>query len=124
MANPARIPGKRGARKPDPTRYVPTLEHYLRPWEGPVAAGVFLPPAVGDIDRLTKVTDWPMYCNGPDPANPPEIPDGVGDCTIAEKAHSFAAMRVYAGFPEPSFASREIIAAYSACGGYVLGDES
>jgi hypothetical protein len=65
-----------------------------------------------------------MYCNGPDPANPPEIPDGVGDCTIAEKAHSFSAMRVYAGYPEPSFTSEEIIKAYSSCGGYVLGDES
>lgn len=124
MSNPTRTPGKRGALKPDPTRYVPTLEHYLRPWEGPIAAGVFLPPATGDIDRLTRVADFPMYCNGPDPANPPEIPDGVGDCTIAEKAHSFSAMRVYAGYDEPSFSSTEIIKAYSACGGYVLGDES
>jgi hypothetical protein len=127
MANPARVPGKRGANKPDPTRFVPTFEHYLRPWEGPVTTGPLraaLPPAFGDIDRRTRVPDFPMYCNGPDAANPPQIPDGVGDCTIAQQAHSFAAMRVYAGFDEPAFSSAEIIGVYSACGGYVLGDES
>jgi hypothetical protein len=42
----------------------------------------------------------------------------IGDCTIAEKGHQFAAMCVYAGYPEPLFHDKEIIAAYSAVSGY------
>ena len=33
-------------------------------------------------------------------------------------------MSAYAGHPEPVFGNMEIIRAYSACGGYVLGDEN
>jgi hypothetical protein len=135
MANEQRRPGKRGANPRDERRNYPVLEHFLRPWEGPVASRVLpigalttdqLPPvpATMDVDRASNVGDWPMYCNGPDPSNPPEIPDGVGDCTIAERCHSFSAQRVYAGFPEPSFHSSTVIQRYSQWGGYVLGDES
>jgi hypothetical protein len=115
VANDSRTPGKYGALPRDPARYVPTLEHYLRPWEGAIAAsattsgglGVPLPPAAGDINRESRVTDWPMYGN-----------DAIGDCTIAEKGHQFAAMRVYAGYDEPLFGDEQIVAAYSAVSGY------
>jgi len=109
MANPDRVPGKKGALPRDPVRYVPILEHYLRPWEGPIKDT--LPPAMGDIDRESKVKDWPMYLN-----------DQLGSCTIAEKGHQFGAMRVYAGFPEPLFSEAEILTAYSAVSGYIPGD--
>lgn len=133
MSNPTRTAGKRGRLPRDPHRYVPTLEHYLRPWEGPVVSQQslppgflttgLLPPATGDVDRETQVSDWPMYINGPDPANPSYAPSGLGDCTIAGICHAFSAMAVYAGFPEPSFTSDAIVTAYSACGGYVPGDQ-
>jgi hypothetical protein len=92
---------------------VPVLEEYLRPWEGPVAArpaehvAGILPPAIGEVDRETRVTDWPMALN-----------DQIGDCTIAAAEHFFAAMRVYAGYPEPSFADDATVTAYSAVSGY------
>lgn len=134
MANSARTPGKHGWLPRSPHRRVPVLEHYLRPWEGRIhSANPLLPamstrqllqPAVGDIDRETAVTDWPMYVNGPDPLNPDYAPDGLGDCTIAGICHAFAAMAVYAGYPEPMFSTDAIVAAYSACGGYVRGDAS
>jgi len=131
MANPDRVPGKKGVLWRDPERYVPVLEHYLLPYQGPLALKTAIsqeaiPPVLPSqtIDRASLVSDWRMYCNGPDPSNPPQIPDGVGDCTIARAAHSFTAMSAYAGHPEPVFGNMEIIRAYSACGGYVLGDEN
>jgi len=126
MANDARTPGKRGWKPRDPRKRVPILERYLRPWEGALggASPEPLPAAFGNIDRETAVADWPMYVNGPDPANPSFAPDGLGDCTIAGICHSFSAMAVYAGFPEPLFSSAAIVTAYSACGGYVPGDPS
>lgn len=103
MANPARTPGKRGRLPRDPARFAPRLEDYVH---GPLrAAG--LPPASGAIDRCSQVSDWPMYAN-----------DQIGDCTIAGAAHMFAAMCVYAGYPEPEFSDQEIITAYSAVSGY------
>ena len=109
MANPARIPGKRGKLPRDLTRFAPRLEDYVR---GPLrVAG--LPPASGVIDRCTQVSDWPIYGN-----------DVLGDCTIAGAAHMFAAMAVYAGYAEPVFSDQEIVKAYSAVSGYVPGDPS
>ena len=110
MANPDRVPGKKGHLPRDPDRYVLTLEHYLRPWEGQVASA--LPAAPGDVDRETAVTDWPMYLN-----------DQLGDCFWAGSGHSFTAQRVYAGYPEVHFSDAAIQAGYESTG-YVPGDPS
>ena len=151
MANPGRTPGRYGLKPRDPDRRVPILEHYLRPWEGPVAprsrsggmttfcnggtitlgaggGGAYsapqpLPPAQGDINRLTAVTDWPMYANGPDPSNPSYAADGLGDCFWAGSGHMFTALRVYAGFPEVHFSSAAIVKGYESTG-YVPGDST
>lgn len=130
MANPDRRPGKFGRQPPKPGVYTPRAEHYLLPWEGPLSSAPaqgqspYLPPAKGTVDRASLVTDWHMYVNGPDPANPPYAPDGLGDCTIATSAHAFTAMCAYSGQPVPVFSSTAIVAAYSACGGYQDGNES
>lgn len=148
MANPARTPGLYGLKPRDPDRKVPILEHYLRPWEGPVAprqrsalhyatatggtitwsggglsAPQPLPPAFGDIDRLTAVQDWPLYVNGPDPSNPSFARDGLGDCFWAGSGHGFTAQRVYAGFPEVHFSNGAIVKGYESTG-YKPGDSS
>jgi hypothetical protein len=110
--------GKLGRIPRDTTRWAPTLETYLR--THPVSGTAGLEP-VGpgeEVDRASKVTDWPMYCNGPDPANPPSSPDGIGDCTVAEAAHAFTALGVYAGKEQVLFPDSEIIAAYAAISGY------
>jgi len=109
MANPGRIPGKKGRLPRDITRFAPRLEHYVR---GPLRVGG-LPPASGVIDRCSQVGDWQMARN-----------DQIGDCTIAGACHMFAATAVYAGYPEPLFSDQEITAAYSAVSGYVPGDPS
>jgi hypothetical protein len=130
MANETRTPGKGGMNRRDPQRYVPFIEDYLLPHEGPLslrpATSAVIPPVPpGEtIDRATLVTDWRMYINGPDPANPSYAPDGIGDCTIAGKAHAFDAMRVYSGHPPCFFSNDVIVSSYSACGGYVPGDPS
>ena len=125
MANPERTPGKYGRKPPVPGTYTPRAEHYLLPWEGPLANPLaahhymqatpspYLPPATGVIDRAAKVTDWGMYLN-----------DQLGDCTVAECCHAFEGMCAYAGNPVPVFSTEAVTAAYSACGGYVIGDPS
>jgi hypothetical protein len=128
MANNSRSPGKKGLKPRDPDRYVLTVEHYLRPWEGPVRSRFItpaqaLPPEPGDVDRESLVADWPMYVNGPDPSNPPYAPDGLGDCFWAGSGHSFTAQRVYAGWPEVHFSNDAIVTGYESAG-YVRGDEN
>jgi hypothetical protein len=120
MANPARRPGKRGLRPRDKGRKVPYLEHYLRPWEGPVASrrtpGTSFPhvlhtgeplPPVGnaDVDRLSAISQLPMYGN-----------DTWGDCFWAGAGHSFGAMSVYAGWQEALFSDDAILAGYASTG--------
>jgi hypothetical protein len=126
------VAGNLGRNPTPPSTYIPKLEEYLRPWEGPLvnprgprpvaSPTPYLPPATGVIDRATKVPDWGMLANGPDPANPSYAPDGLGDCTIAEVCHCFMGMCVYAGNPGPVFTPQAAITAYSACGGYVAGE--
>jgi hypothetical protein len=131
MSNPDRAPGLYGLLPRDPDRKVPILEHYLRPWEGPVthpeptpqligrrvdAGASPMPPAEGDIDRLSRVGDWPMYVNGPDPSNPAYAKDGLGDCFWAGSGHMFTALRVYAGFPETHFSDAVIVTGYQSTG--------
>lgn len=138
MANPDRRPGKTGRNPSDPSVPMPRLEHYLRPWEGSLVSHAvrarqgtletgpspWLPPASGVIDRASAVTDWEMLANGPDPANPPYAPSGLGDCVPVEAAHCCKAQTVYAGYPEPTFTVDAVVTAYSAIGGYVPGNES
>ena len=102
----------------DTSRWAPTLEDYLR--TGPVSRTAGLEPAPDseDVDRASNVTAWPMYCNGPDPGNPPASPGGIGDCTVAEAAHAYTALGVYAGKPQVLFADTEIISVYSRICGY------
>ena len=102
----------------DTSRWAPALEDYLR--AGPVSGTQGLEPVADseDVDRATKVYDWPMYSNGPDPGNPPASPDGIGDCTCAEMAHAYTALGVYAGKPQVLFADTEVISTYSRISGY------
>ena len=76
-----------------------------------------LPPPPAIVDRASKVTSWPMYCNGPDPANPPGSPDGAGDCTFATAGHEIQAWTAYAGI-EQTIPPSAVIAGYSAITGY------
>lgn len=102
----------------DTSRWAPTLEDYLR--TGPASGATGLLPVADseDVDLAAKVTDWPMYCNGPDPGNPPASSGGIGDCTIAEVAHAYTALGMYAGKPQVLFADTEIISVYSRNCGY------
>lgn len=109
--------GKYGRVDRDTRRWAPTLEHYLRPRTN-ASAGLETVSSTMDVDRASKVTQWPMYCNGPDAGNPPASPDGIGDCTVAAMAHGYTALSVYAGKPQPLFSDHEIIKAYTAVSGY------
>jgi hypothetical protein len=42
----------------------------------------------GDFGHQSYVSNWQMLGNGPDPSNPPQIPQGVGDCAIAGPFHA------------------------------------
>ena len=103
----------------DTSRWAPALEDYLR--TAPVSGTQGLEPVADseDVDRATKVYDWPLYCNGGgDPGNPPASPEGIGDCTVAEMAHAYTALGVYAGKPQVLFDDAEIISTYSRISGY------
>lgn len=82
MANETRTPGKYGLIPHDPARFAPRLENYVR---GPLRV-TGLPPANGDIDRCSKITDWGMQGN-----------DEWGDCVEAMVIHADEAMNAYAG---------------------------
>ena len=111
-------PGKFGRLPRDTTRFAPTLEDYLRVHPVTKASGLEPVGPEDDVDRATKVTTWPMYCNGPDPGNPPAAPDGCGDCTFAEAAHAFTALGVYAGKPQVLFDDAAVLTGYSDVSGY------
>lgn len=91
----------------DTARWAPAIEDYLR--TGPVSGTAGLEPAADseDVDRATKVTSWPMYVN-----------DSIGDCTIAEAAHAYTALGVYAGKPQVLFDDSEVVSVYSRVSGY------
>jgi hypothetical protein len=113
------MPGFKLGRLPrDTSRWAPTLEDYLR--AGPRSGTAGLLPVLDseDVNLATKVTGWPMYCNGPDPGNPPASPGGIGDCDIAEIAHAYTALGVCAGKPQVLFADSEVISVYSRVSGY------
>ena len=113
------MPGYKYGRIPrDTSRWAPRLEDYLRTGPASGKAGLLTVPDDEDVDFISRVTEIPMYCNGPDPGNPPASPDGIGDCTIAEAAHAYTALGVYAGKPQVLFPDSEIISVYSRISGY------
>ena len=107
-----------GRNPRDTTRWAPTLEDYLRTGPASRTAGLLPVADSEDVNVATKVYDWPLYCNGPDAGNPPASPGGIGDCTVAEMAHAYTALGVYAGKPQVLFADSEIISVYSRISGY------
>ena len=116
MANPARVPGKRGLQPRDMSRPIPIAESYLRP-----RASAELPvvPMNRDVDRASLVTDWPMYCNGPDPENAtacPGSPDGCGDCFWAAYGHEITAWSVYSGKGQVVIPAASVITGYASTG--------
>ena len=99
--------GRLGRLPRDHSRFALTLEDYFRTHPVSKAAGLE-PVADGDdVDRATRVTEWPVYLN-----------DSIGDCTVAGIAHAVTAMSVFAGKGQPLFSDSEIIKAYSAVSGY------
>jgi len=103
--------GKLGRKPMDRERPRLTLETYIDPAGQLAKGGLPAVPLRKDVDRASRVSDWPMYVN-----------DQLGCCTISAAGHMFGAWNVYAGRPEVLFSDDEIVTAYSACGGYVPGD--
>lgn len=103
--------GKLGALPRDFSVRAPRFEDYV------TGTAKFLPPAPAYVDHTTSVQLF-MYCNGPDPGNPPASPDGIGDCTVVGMANAFAVTSVMAGWPQAVFDDGEIIKAYTAVSGY------
>lgn len=102
MANPARTPGKKGLIPHDPARFAPRLEDYVR---GPLRVSG-LPPANGDIDRCSLISDWGMQGNA-----------DWGDCVEAMLIHADEAMNTYAGHPV-RYAPGYGVTLYSAITGF------
>lgn len=75
-------------------------------------------------DWASRVTDWPMDMNGPDPSNPPQIPDGIGDCGWAGLDHLQMAGHAYGDGNVRSWGNDTLLQCYGQTGGYVLGDPS
>ena len=69
-----------------------------------------LPPAPPSVDWTAKIPAWPMFSN-----------DTLGDCTTAAAAHMIQCWTANAGDAfTPT--NPQVIAAYSATGGYIPGD--
>lgn len=102
MVNEARTAGKKGLIPHDPARFAPRLEDYIR---GALRVKN-LPPANGDIDRCTRITDWGMQGN-----------DQWGDCVEAMMVHADVALNAYAGHPV-TYADDYAITLYSEITGF------
>jgi hypothetical protein len=93
-------------------------------------------PALGDF--LDKATVWPavpaqgwefpvdplawgMLGNGPDPANPPTFPDGVGNCAVCGIQHLIQAQSSNTGNPLHA-TTPMALALYSAVTGFNVND--
>lgn len=109
---------KLGRLPRDESRWAPTLESYLRVHPKTAVSGLEKVANGDDVDRASRVTDWPIYCNGPDPSNPPGAPDGCGDCTFAEMAHAYTALGVYAARPQVLFSATAVLKGYSDVSGF------
>jgi hypothetical protein len=105
---------KLGRIKPNPERLklIPQLHNYLS-----------LPPAPASCDWSKGITSWGMMLNGPAEDNPPQIPDGIGDCTIAGIAHAIQIFTANTS-TEVTVPDSLILDRYESWAGYVLGDPS
>jgi len=69
------------------------------------------------------VSDWGMLGNGPDPGNPPAMPDGVGDCAEAGILHLIKGQSANAGNPLTA-TTAQALALYSTITGFNPNDPS
>lgn len=60
-----------------------------------------LPTPPEHFGHTDLVTDWGMLGNGAAPDNPPEIPDGVGDCAIVGPCHQIMQATAEGGAAAP-----------------------
>jgi hypothetical protein len=88
--------------------YALKLKHYI--------ASTYVPPPYAQ--NTWGITNWGMMLNGPDPQAPPQIPDGVGDCTIASCGHAVQVWSKGKITPSDSL----ILQKYEQWCGYVLGN--
>jgi len=93
-----------GRRQPHPNETHPRLylDDFLTPIEIP-----------SSVDFCSEVASWPMSLN-----------DQLGDCTIAAANHTQMAWNQYARGSSKSWTDQQCLDAYSAIGGYKLGDPS
>lgn len=105
--------GKYGRLPLDPARKRLTLERYLDPRIALSRAGLPPVPLGQDVDRASRVSSWPMYCN-----------DVLGCCTLSGIGHMYGAWTTYGSGIEALFADSQVQAVYSRVGGYVPGDPS
>lgn len=84
----------------------------------------YTPPPTLDRYSAISADSWGMDGNGPDPTNPPDVPDGAGDCTIADVDHETKLVEVAAGNAEVSSTATEALAGYSAVTGFNPADPS
>jgi hypothetical protein len=94
-----------------PLRLATYLHHSLLPTP---------PPKFG---HMGLIDHWGMLGNGQSFDNPPEIPDGVGDCAVAGPEHQIMLDCKESG-TSVSFSVETTIKNYSEMTGYVLGDQS
>jgi len=101
-----RQPGKYGKTAPHPIETHPrvVLDNYTD--------FLALPRIPRDVDRESKVSNWPMYMN-----------DQLGDCTCAAVGHQIQAWTAFAG-SEATIADSDVLNLYEKVGGYVPGDPS
>src|ERR1039458_10354450 len=52
---------------------------------------------------------WKMFGNGPDPANVPAFPNGVGDCVVAGLLEAIRAVGAFLKLPDPNFTTPQAI---------------
>jgi len=83
---------------------------------------VLAPPPVA-VDYTLGIKVWGMMLNGPDPANPPSIPEGVGCCTIAGIGHAVQVWTANLG-TMVTVPGSAIESAYEAWDGYDPTDPS
>jgi len=103
-----RVPGKFGAKPRDFSIKAPVFEKYVTDVRA-------LPVAPLRVDRMSKVTRWPMYLN-----------DELGDCTDAGMLHGVSGMTAFSGRVAGGamFTNSVAEVMYERTGGYVPGDPS
>lgn len=106
---------KLGLLPPKPGAIPLRLATYIKPSALPTPPDTF--------GHMQTVTNWGMLGNGPGPDNPPQIPDGVGDCAICGPEHQIMYHHAISG-KKVSFSTPTTIQNYSEITGYVLGDDS